>query len=116
MRAAAIGRTIGPVPVTDDWLIEDAVVDSVTTLYLYDSPNGLWQKGQPVQTVRFNRVKATRIEQPVVVIGDGKASYVFNDVEISHLLKNVGVERGPPGSGALMETRRTALERRMERW
>lgn len=86
-----------PVPVTDDWLIEDAIVDSVTTLYLYDYPNGLWQKGQPVQTVRFNRVKATRIEQPVVVIGDGKASYVFNDVEIHHLLKNVGVERGPTG-------------------
>ncbi len=102
-----------PVPVSDNWLIEDVVVDSAIALYLYDYDNGLWQKGGPVAKVRFNRVKATRIEQPVVIIGDGKGSFVFNDVEIQHALKNTGVERGatPESDGyAFAVTRAARLE------
>lgn len=84
-----------PVPVSDNWLIEDVVVDSAIALYLYDYEKGLWQQGRPVAKVRFNRVKATRMQQPVVVIGDGKGSFIFNDVEITHDIKSLGIERGP---------------------
>lgn len=59
------------VPISDNWRIEDVTIDNVKSIYRFDHERGLWQAGRrPVGTVRFVNVRAARIEQPVLVLGD----------------------------------------------
>jgi len=41
-----------------NWLIEDVTVENVDQFYVYNFEDGLWQTGQPVTTVKFERIKA----------------------------------------------------------
>ena len=69
---------------SDNWLIEDVMIDNVGFVYGYDIERGLWQKGQPAKRLRFHNVKATNVERPLRVLGD-------SDREFQLTLDNVSI-------------------------
>jgi hypothetical protein len=59
-----------------NWLIKDITVENVDQFYMYNFRNGLWQTGQPVNSVRFEKVKASGILGAFYVAGD--TGRIFN--------------------------------------
>lgn len=59
-----------------NWLIEDVAVDNVDQFYMYNFKEGLWQTGQPVTTVQFKNIKATKVLGAFNIIGD--SDFKFN--------------------------------------
>lgn len=55
---------------SDDWLIENCVVDGMDRLYGYDFERGLWQTGQPARRIVFRNVQGTNLKHPIRVVGD----------------------------------------------
>lgn len=53
-----------------NWLIQNVTIENVDRVYMYNYKNGLWQTGQPVTTVRFERVKAIGVLSAFYIIGD----------------------------------------------
>jgi len=53
-----------------NWLIQDVTVENVGYFYMYNNINGLWQTGQPVTNIQFERVKATGLLSAFYVVGD----------------------------------------------
>ncbi len=58
-----------------NWLIKDIMIENVDHVYNYNFEKGLWQTGQPVTTVRFEKVKATGILSAFNIIGDEKMNF-----------------------------------------
>lgn len=63
-------------PQSDDWLIEDCVVDGVEQLYEFDH-RALWQNGRPVRQVTFREVTARTLREPVFVVGDIRRQFIL---------------------------------------
>ena len=55
---------------SDQWLIEDVTIKNVERVYSCDFERGLWQTGQPPRRLRFHRVNATEVVNPLHIIGD----------------------------------------------
>lgn len=55
---------------SDNWVIRDTHVDNVQHLYVYEHGSGIWQEGQPVKRIRFERVTGTRLREPIRIVGD----------------------------------------------
>jgi hypothetical protein len=58
-----------------NWLIEDVTVDNVDQFYVYNYKEGLWQIGQPVTTVQFKNIKATKVLGVFNTIGDSSLKF-----------------------------------------
>ena len=61
-----------PKLLSGNWLIEDCTVDKVDNFYNYNFVDGLWQTGQPVTSVKFEKIKATGLLRAFSVTGDEK--------------------------------------------
>jgi len=61
-----------------NWLIENVSVENVDQFYVYSYPEGLWQTGQPVTTVRFKNIKASGILAAFNIIGDKDLKFKLN--------------------------------------
>ena len=61
-----------------NWLIKDIIIENVDHVYNYNFEKGLWQTGQPVTKVRFEKVKATGILSAFNIIGDEKLNFNLN--------------------------------------
>lgn len=61
-------------PQSDDWLIEDCIVEDVNQLYEYDHRT-LWQSGRPVGHVTFRKVTARGLKKPIWACGDIKRQF-----------------------------------------
>ncbi len=58
-----------------NWLIEDVTIKNVDRVYMYNYQNGLWQTGQPVTTVCFEKIKATGILSAFYIAGDSALKF-----------------------------------------
>jgi len=74
-----------------NWLIEDVTIDNVDQVYVYNYLDGLWQTGQPVTSIIFKNVKATRILGAFNIIGDRDLKFKMT-VENSLFSFREGVE------------------------
>jgi hypothetical protein len=61
-----------------NWLIENVSVENVDQFYVYSYPEGLWQTGQPVTTVRFKNIKVSGILAAFNIIGDKDLKFKLN--------------------------------------
>jgi len=61
-----------------NWLIRDISIENVDHVYNYNFEKGLWQTGQPVTKVRFEKVKATGILSAFNIIGDENLNFNLN--------------------------------------
>ncbi len=77
---------------SDDWLVENCTMDGVRSVYAYNHERGLWQTGQPAKRLRFVNVTATRVEQPVRVLGDTERLFDLD-------LENVSISLHPDHAG-----------------
>jgi len=68
---------------SDHWVIEDVSIENADVVYGYDFERGLWQTGQPAKRIRFHNVKATGIEMPLRVLGDGARSFVLTMEDVT---------------------------------
>lgn len=59
-----------------NWVIKDVKVENVDHFYMYNYHNGLWQTGQPVTSVSFEKVKAKGILNAFYISGD--TGHLFN--------------------------------------
>ena len=55
---------------SDQWIVENCVIDQVRAVYQYDYAKGLWQTGQPAKRIHFRNIRATNIDQPLRICGD----------------------------------------------
>lgn len=55
---------------SDQWIVENCVIDQVRAVYQYDHAKGLWQTGQPAERIHFRNIRATNIDQPLRIRGD----------------------------------------------
>jgi hypothetical protein len=53
-----------------NWLIQNCTVDQVDNFYIYNFEKGLWQTGQPVTSLRFEKIKATGLLKSFSIVGD----------------------------------------------
>jgi hypothetical protein len=85
---------------SDHWLIEDCVFDQIESFYTYDHENGLWQTGQPARCIHFARIQATRVRNPIRIIGDA-------DRQLALFLENVSIALDPAHANQpVLEARR----------
>ncbi|MDF1549737.1 MAG: glycosyl hydrolase family 28 protein [Bacteroidales bacterium] len=66
-----------------NWLIQDVTIDSVDNVYRYNFKDGLWQTGQPVTSIRFEKTIATNILCAFNIIGDKKRKFNLSISESS---------------------------------
>jgi hypothetical protein len=59
-----------PKLLSGNWLIEDCTVDQVDNFYNYNYENGLWQTGQPVTSITFEKINATGLLRAFSITGD----------------------------------------------
>ena len=59
-----------------NWQIRDVTIENVDHVYMYNFESGLWQTGQPVTSIQFERIKATGILSAFSITGD--AAQQFN--------------------------------------
>ena len=69
---------------SDNWLVEDCVMDRVESLYAYNHVAGTWQNGLPAKKITFRRVTATNLARPLEVVGDSGRSFdlTLEDVKL----------------------------------
>lgn len=69
---------------SDNWLIEDCIMDRVRSLYDYNFAAGTWQNGLPAKKLVFRRVTATNLSRPLEVVGDSGRSFdlTLEDVKL----------------------------------
>lgn len=58
-----------------NWLIKEIEIENVDHVYNYNFEKGLWQTGQPVTNIRFDKIEAKGILSAFNIIGDGKQSF-----------------------------------------
>lgn len=58
-----------------NWLIKDIEIENVDHVYNYNFEKGLWQTGQPVTNIRFEKIKAKGILSAFNIIADGKLNF-----------------------------------------
>lgn len=61
-----------------NWLIKDIEIENVDHVYNYNFENGLWQTGQPVTNIKFEKIKAKGILSAFNIIGDEKLNFNLN--------------------------------------
>lgn len=61
-----------------NWLIKDIEIENVDHVYNYNFEKGLWQTGQPVTNIRFEKIKARGILSAFNIIGDEKLNFHLN--------------------------------------
>ena len=97
-----------PKLLSGNWLIEDCTVDQVDYFYNYNFENGLWQTGQPVTSIRFNKIKATGLLKAFSITGDQKrqlqlsirnSTFAFRE---GYVTKNAGFEGAKSTSDAFV--------------
>jgi len=59
-----------PTLVSGNWLIENVTVDNVDHFFVYNFKDGLWQTGQPLTDVKFDKITATGIFAAFNISGD----------------------------------------------
>ena len=69
---------------SDNWLVEDCIMDRVRSLYEYNHVAGTWQNGLPAKKLVFRRVTATNLSRPLEVVGDSGRSFdlTLEDVKL----------------------------------
>ncbi|HBZ20744.1 MAG TPA: hypothetical protein DEO60_06435 [Bacteroidales bacterium] len=60
------------------WIIRDVNVENVDHFYMYNYKNGLWQTGQPVTSVSFEKVRANGILSAFYISGDTGRLFSMN--------------------------------------
>jgi hypothetical protein len=78
---------------SDNWLIQNCTMDNVDTVYGYDIERGVWQTGQPAKRLRFEGVKATRVAQPLRVLGDAERQFDLTLENVSITLRDDRADR-----------------------
>lgn len=70
---------------SDNWLVEDCILDRVHSLYTYNHVAGTWQNGLPAKRLVFRRVTATNMARPLEVVGDAARSFdlTLDDVTLT---------------------------------
>lgn len=70
---------------SDNWLVEDCILDRVHSLYTYNYVAGTWQNGLPAKRLVFRRVTATNLAAPLEVVGDAARSFdlTLDDVTLA---------------------------------
>lgn len=53
-----------------NWQISDVTIENVDHVYVYNFESGLWQTGQPVTSIQFERIKATGVLSAFNITGD----------------------------------------------
>lgn len=61
-----------------NWLIKDIEIENVDHVYNYNFEKGLWQTGQPVTNIKFEKIKAKGILSAFNIIGDEKLNFNLN--------------------------------------
>ena len=64
-----------PKLISGNWLIKDIEIENVDHVYNYNFEKGLWQTGQPVTNIRFEKIKAKGILSAFNIIADGKLNF-----------------------------------------
>jgi hypothetical protein len=64
-----------------NWIIKDVTVENVDHFYMYNYHNGLWQTGQPVTSVSFEKIKAKGILNAFYISGDTGRLFNMNLVD-----------------------------------
>ena len=58
-----------------NWLIKNITIENVDHVYNYNFEKGLWQTGQPVTNIKFEKIKAKGILSAFNIIGDEKSNF-----------------------------------------
>jgi hypothetical protein len=64
--------------ISGNWLIKDIEIENVDHVYNYNFEKGLWQTGQPVTNIKFEKIKAKGILSAFNIIGDEKLNFNLN--------------------------------------
>jgi len=78
---------------SDRWLVADCTIDHVDFVYGFDFDKGLWQTGQPAKRLRFQNVKATRVANPIRVLGAADRSFELTLENVSIALREDRADR-----------------------
>lgn len=81
---------------SDRWLIEDVKIRNVDRVYNCDFERDLWQKGQPPRRIRFHRVWAEGVAQPLRAWADAARGLELALDEVS-----IRMAAGAPGRAVL---------------
>ena len=66
-----------------NWLIQDLTIENADLVYIYNFDDGLWQTGQPANSVKFERINAKGLLRAFYVIGDKNRKFDLKIVDSS---------------------------------
>lgn len=79
---------------SDNWLIEDIIIENATYVLHYDFMDGLWQEGQPIKKMTLRNIDARCVIDPFKVVGDkwGTLDLTIENVRVHN--ENIPFEIG----------------------
>ena len=83
-----------------NWIINDITVENVDHFYMYNYNNGLWQTGQPVTSVSFEKVKAKGILSAFYISGDTGRLFNMNLIDCKFSFRDGSEYGGDSFEGA----------------
>lgn len=83
-----------------NWIIKDVTVENVDHFYMYNYDNGLWQTGQPVTSVSFEKVKAKGILNAFYISGDTGRLFNLNLIDCEFSFRDGSEYKGENFEGA----------------